>query len=211
MAHTTQATKVQASQTADRRVDPQFIYKTIREEVIDQKRCQFQLLSLSVTLTAGVLAPLVMNAVAIVIILDKAVSVQRKVGYLQMMEENFADYTWMWEKQLDEFRKLVPERAGVRGDPARKHSYVTMVGLMLIILNVICCFLFIAAPGAWQWHVENFPGLSLASSGIVLLLLLGGVIVFFVKRSQLLDGRHSGPQIRSTWEQVLRPWIISSH
>jgi len=101
MAHTTQAARVQVPPPSDRRVDPQFIYKTIREEVIDQKRCQFQLLSLSVTLTAGVLAygtkadvaplvflaPLVMNVVAIVIILDKAVSVQRKVGYLHMMEE----------------------------------------------------------------------------------------------------------------------------
>ena len=112
---------------------------------------------------------------------------------------------------MDDFRKLVPERAGVPGDPARKHSYVTMVGFMLIILNGICCFLFVAAPGAWQWHVDHFPGLSLASSGIVLILLSGGVVIFFVKRAQLLRGRHSGPQIRSTWELVLKQWQITDY
>jgi hypothetical protein len=147
-----------------------------------------------------------MNAVAVVIIFDKAVSIQRKVGYLQMMEEHLAQYVWMWKRHLDEFRKAVPERAGVSGDPSRKHSYVTTVGWMLLILNAICVLLFVAAPGAWKWHVDNFPWLSLGTGGIVLTVFVAGAIAFWVKRSHLIGGRHSGPQIRKTWEGVLAQW-----
>ncbi len=46
----------QASPVVQQRVDPELIYQTIREEIIDQQRCQFKLLSLAVTMTAGVLA-----------------------------------------------------------------------------------------------------------------------------------------------------------
>ena len=211
-----------SSPVTQKEIDPEITYQTIREEILDQKRCQFQLLSLSITVTAAVLAygtgtassppiylaPLVMNSLAIFILLDKAVSIQRKVGYLQIMEENLPHFLWMWERQLDEFRKEVPERAGVPGDPARKHTYVTTVGLMLLILNVISIFLYFTAPGAWSWHVDHFPGLSLASGAIVLVLFILGASGFAFKRAHLISGRHSGPQIRRTWGKVLKEWRI---
>lgn len=214
----------EVSSGANNRVDPQFLYQTIREEIIDQKRCQFQLLSLAVTVTAGViaygtgagapppvyLAPLAMNVLAIVVILDKAVSIQRKVGYLQMMEENFNNFVWMWETQLDDFRKHVPQRAGVPGDPSRKHSYVTTVGLMLLGLNVICVFLYVAGPNALKWHGDNLPWLTGLSASVALLLLLFGCIAFFVRRRNLVNGRHSGPQIQQTWMNVLRKWKLGT-
>ena len=210
----------QSSQIGHRGIDPQSTYQTIRDEILDQKRCQFQLLSLAVTVTALViayatsvtaaplvyLAPLVMNAVAVVIIFDKAVSIQRKVGYLQVMEEHLGKYTWMWEKQLDEFRKTVPERAGVLGDPSRKHSYVTTVGLMLLILNVVSLLLFVFAPGAWEWHRANFPWLSLGSAAVALTVFVTGAIALWTKRAHLIGGRHSGPQILKTWKSVLENW-----
>jgi hypothetical protein len=203
-------------------VDPRIMYETIRDEILDQKRCQFQLLSLSVTVTALVLAygtgagaappvylaPLVMNTLAIFILLDKAVSIQRKVGYLQLMEEHLAQYHWMWERQLDDFRKAVPERPTIPGDPARKHTYVTTVGCMLVILNAICVFLYLTGPGAWRWQIRNFPWLSFATGGVVLFVFLFGAIGFVVKRAHLIGGRHSGPQIRKTWQDVLRAWRI---
>lgn len=203
-------------------INPEITYQTIRDEIIDQKRCQFQLLSLAVTVTAAVfaygtattsepliyLAPLVMNVLAIVIIFDKAVSIQRKVGYLQWMEEHLNEYEWMWERQLDEFRRAVPERAGVPGDPSRKHSYVTTVGLILVILNAISCFLFIATPSSWKWHIQYFPWLSLLTSVIVLAIFVCGIIIFFLKRSHIIKGRHSGPQISETWRRVLEQWKI---
>jgi hypothetical protein len=211
------------------RIDPQFVYQTIREEILDQKRCQFQLLSLSVTVTAAIvaygtgataaapvyLAALVMNAVASVIIFDKAISIQRKVGYLQLMEEDLQKYDWKWESQLDEFRKALHSSGSVSGgasseDPPRKHSYVTTVGWMLLILNAVCVLLFIAAPGAWKWHVENFPWLSLGSGGIVLTVFVAGATAFRIKRSQLIGGQHSGPQIRSTWTRVLHKTIAET-
>jgi len=154
------------------------------------------------------LAPLVMNVLAIIIIFDKAVSIQRKVGYLQLMEEHLDKYVWMWERQLDDFRKEVPERPRVPGDPSRKHSYVTTVGLMLLILNAISFFLFIATPSAWKWHIQNFPWLSLLTSIMVLAIFICGIIVFLLKRSQLINGRHSGPQIRKIWERVLERWKL---
>jgi len=47
---------------------------------------------------------------ALVIIVDKAISIQRKVGYLQVMEEGIKDEnipsatSWKWEFHLEDYR-----------------------------------------------------------------------------------------------------------
>jgi hypothetical protein len=72
-------------------MDPKFVYGTIRQEILDQKRCQFQIFSMTVAGTALILAyaagshamslaylaPLVMNDLSLIIILEKSISVQR--------------------------------------------------------------------------------------------------------------------------------------
>ena len=92
-------------------IDPLEIYKTIRQEILDQKKCQFHLFSISITVTSGILAyasttkvgpiiyvaPIVMNILALTIIIDKALSIQRMVGYLQLMESETRKIKWMWE------------------------------------------------------------------------------------------------------------------
>lgn len=81
-------------------VGPETIYGSIRQEVLDQKKCQFQMFGSAITVTAAILAyassmragpivyvvPVLMNVLALTIVLDKAVSIQRMVGYLQLME-----------------------------------------------------------------------------------------------------------------------------
>lgn len=196
-------------------VNSDAIYATIREEILDQKKCQFQLFSLAVTGTALILAysagnrafplvylaPIVMNDFALIIILDKAVSIQRKVGYLQMMEQHWKEYLWMWETQLDSFRAEVP-LAGAR-EPARKHGFVTTVGVMLIGLNVLAALLGAQGSAAagqpvWPASKESWPLLVLGAA-----LLLGGAGWLLYAWRQLVGGRHSGPAIRRTWEKVL--------
>ena len=91
------------------------IYRSVREEILDQKRCQFQIFGAALTLSAAVLAysaspnvsqfvcaaPMLMNVLTLTIILDKAVSIQRMVGYLQLMESILAPSRgWMWEYHL---------------------------------------------------------------------------------------------------------------
>ena len=133
-------------------VPPELVYGSIRQEILDQKKCQFQLFTMAVTVTSAVLAygaatqvgallyaaPMVLNLLALIIVLDKAVSIQRKVGYLQMMDQGFNRRPWRWETDLDNFRTV----RGVQWEPARhesrKHSYVTIVASMLAILNLLC-------------------------------------------------------------------------
>lgn len=184
---------------------------------MDQKKCQFQLFSLTVTVTAGILAyaagtisippiylvPLAMNALTMIIILDKAISIQRKVGYLQLMEQNLNEYEWMWEAQLDIFRGKVPLRPKSKGDPARKHSYITTVGLLLVLLNILCGFLYILGPDALKWHQAQPQYTTFISDFIGILAFSSSIAILIRKRSQLINGKHSGPAIENTWREVL--------
>jgi hypothetical protein len=88
------------SATLDKAIDSTAMYSSVRQEILDQKKCQFQLFAASATLTAAVLAyagradatplvyvaPMLLNVLSLTIILDKAISIQRMVGYLQLME-----------------------------------------------------------------------------------------------------------------------------
>jgi hypothetical protein len=201
-------------------LDPHTIYETIRQEILDQKKCQFQLFSITVTVTAGILAytagiisippiylvPLFMNDLSLLIILDKAISIQRKVGYLQIMEQKLSEYHWMWEAQLDIFRKKVPLRSSTQKDPSRKHTYITTVGLLLILLNMLCVFLYILGPEAIKWHLTQPQYVTFISNIIGILAFAAGFIILFLKRYQLINGRHSGPSIKNTWEDVLKEY-----
>jgi hypothetical protein len=99
-------------------ISENIVYQSIREEILDQKKCQFQIFSVAVAITSVVLAyalrdgelefaliaPIVMNTLALVIIVDKAISIQRKVGYLQMIEGGMQKLkidSWKWETHLD--------------------------------------------------------------------------------------------------------------
>ena len=66
------------------------IYNSVRQEILEQKKCQFQMLRVALTFSAGIfafsgtkdispvffMAPVVMNILALSIILDKATSIR---------------------------------------------------------------------------------------------------------------------------------------
>jgi hypothetical protein len=204
-------------------LDRQAIYGTIREEILDQKRCQFQLFSLSVTATALILAyaastkaiplvylaPMVMNVFVLWMILDKAGSIQRKVGYLQMMEGYSDQYVWMWETQLDKFRGSELHNPPRPGDPPKKHRYVTAVGWMLTGLNVLSAV--ICSWGVWAvdrslWG-SDYERVSILVAAAA--LLISSLVILRVKRRGLVTGRQSGPAIRKAWEDVLAAYRVS--
>src|SRR5262245_37372732 len=97
-------------------VNCELTYSTIRQEILDQKKCQFQLFGVAVTVTSAILAyaagaqpgrlvyvaPVLINVIALWMVLDKAVSIQRNVGYLQFMEQtpNNDQKDWKWETDL---------------------------------------------------------------------------------------------------------------
>jgi hypothetical protein len=138
--------------------------------------------------------------------LDKAISVQRKVGYLQMMEQFYDQYVWRWETQLDEFRAEVPLRPKA-GDPARKHSYITSVGPMFVGLNVLSfILLWIAKSPALE--IASLPGSIWISRSLGIVLLLFCAAFLYFKRDSLINGRDSGPEIKRTRERVLDKYRI---
>lgn len=197
----------------DPQVPPQLVYGSIRQEILDQKKCQFQLFSTAVTVTAAILAygaasqvgpllyvaPIVLNLLALVIILDKAISIQRKVGYLQLMEQGYDERPWRWETRLDLFRSHERVKSKPLPGECRKHSYVTTIALMLTILNLLCAGLYWCAPKA-----ANLAKQMIWLDVVVFILLIAGPCWGYFKRSSLVHGANSTGEIKNKWKQVIK-------
>lgn len=227
------------------------VYKSIREEVIEQKKCQFQILTAAITFTAAAwafvsremgnslsyLAPIALDVGALIMILDKAKSIQRMVGYLQIMEMRSHKTTWKWEFSLDRFRgnaeidqqreKPAPvpgdnnkrERAELeRNTDKRKHSYITTVGVLLLVLSAFCVLFYaLALPsGEAQPQQPTEPTTRPLSAVLVTLVtrpffdlgfvaVLLGLVWFVCVRRQLTVGNYSSSKIRKRWEDVIGP------
>ena len=194
-------------------IPPDLVYSSIRQEILDQKKCQFQFFSIAVTVTSAILAfgaasqvgpliyitPMVLNLLALIIILDKAISMQRKVGYLHMMEQGFYQGSWRWETHLDLFRSL----RGVSWEPLpgenRKHSYITTITLMFTILNFLCA-------GLWWWGLSSpIPSRQMGWLDAVVFILLFATLYFgFIKRQSLVRGENSTGAIIAKWKKVVQ-------
>lgn len=187
------------------------IYSTIRDEILDQKKCQFQLFSVSVAITSGILAyaakaelgvlvyiaPMLINTVTLWMVLEKAISVQRKVGYLQMMERTPKPRVWKWETHLDCFRGCRPPRAR-RKQETHKHTYVLQVAAFLLSLNTFCTALYFFGPGPRSEDVaDGWIGIF---CGVVLAV---GFILAFMQWRSLVYGHNSTARILETWNHVL--------
>jgi len=201
-------------------IPSELMYKSIRQEILDQKKCQFNLFGASVTLTAAILAysaasnvgpivfipPVVLNILATLLILDKATSIQRMVGYLQLMESEFDKHTWKWEYHLSKFRKIPSHRKGVEG--FRRHHYVITVATILIILNVFCCWLFFKGPAVQvlrasdRWSsLAEFYG---AAEFVVVALIVVHIITAAIRWIQLMFGKFTGGAVRARWIEAIR-------
>lgn len=199
-------------------IDPLEMYKTIRQEILDQKKCQFHLFSITITVTAAILAyasaspigpivyiaPMVMNVLALTIILDKATSIQRMVGYLQLMEVRKRDIKWMWEYHLNKFR-AVRTRKGA-SDSFRKHTYIVTVSSMLMFLNLLCGVLYRWGPIATSLREkEGFIKLARfygSMDVIAIIIILSGIIYSVFKWYHLVFGKFSSDSIKIRWEKV---------
>lgn len=206
-------------------IPPELMYKSIRQEILDQKKCQFNLFGASVTVTAAILAysaassvgpivfipPIVLNTLATLLILDKATSIQRMVGYLQLMESEFDNYTWKWEYHLREFRKTPSHNAGIEG--YRRHHYVITVATILLVLNGLCCWLFFQGPAVqilrasdrWATLAEFYGAAEFVVVGLVFLQFITAVI----RWSQLMFGKFTGGAVRARWIDAIHATEIN--
>lgn len=201
-------------------MEREFIYKTIRDELLDQKRCQFQIFTVSVTLTSAILgyggaqkigglvylAPMLANLAALWLLSDKAISIQRKVGYLQTIEQHPERTDWRWETDLDAFRALVARdvaRVTVPRTECRKHSFVRAIGILLLLLNAFCLALLFFGPyNAVADTVSSaLEQAYLRATGIV--MLGAGIIISYLKLLSLTRGENSTTYIQAKWELVL--------
>ena len=200
------------NESSNARVPPDLVYGSIRQEILDQKKCQFQLFSMAVTVTAAILAygaatqvgavlyvaPMVLNLLALIIIIDKAISIQRKVGYLQMMEQGFCQRSWRWESHLDAFRSLRNVEWRASPEESRKHSYVTTIASMLAILNLLCAGL------CWWGSASSTASRQIGwLDAVVLILLIVGPYWGFRKRDSLVRGENSSAASSAKWARVL--------
>lgn len=193
-------------------VPPDLVYGSIRQEILDQKKCQFQLFSMAVTVTAAILAygaatqigpllyvaPMVLNLLALIVIIDKAISIQRKVGYLQIMEQGFTDRPWRWETHLDKFRTLRGVTLPPSSGESRKHSYVSTIVLMLTILNFLCAGL------CWFGPAPSTPARQIGwLDAFAFILLIAAPCLGFFKRQSLVRGENSTTSIIAKWKKVI--------
>jgi len=201
-------------------IGPELIYGSVRQEILDQKKCQFQLFGAALTLTAAVLAyapsakagpvvyiaPVVMNVLALTIILDKATSVQRMVGYLQLMESEGSRYQWMWEYDLNLFREESPKPVG--SESYRRHTYIRTVALMLLILSAGSSGLYGFGPEALALRqTPEFGPLREVYGAIHLLVLIlngWGWYISVRRWLQLVHGKFTSGAIRERWLLVIQ-------
>lgn len=197
------------------------IYSSVRQEILDQKKCQFQIFSAALTITAAVLAyagstkvgplvyiaPVLMNVLALTLILEKAVSIQRMVGYLQLMEQNPSGGPWMWEFHLNLFRERPKEECG--SESYRKHTYIRNVALMLVILSLVASLLCIWGPNAIELRQsQSYQGLQKVYGvmyALLALLNLYGIGLAIRRWKQLVHGEYTSKAIRERWNKVLNP------
>lgn len=200
-------------------IETKIVYSSVRAEILEQKKCQLQVVGGCITLSTAALAlasnpktsPLVcipvmlLNVLCLAIVLDKATSIQRMVGYLQLMEsENRA--RWMWEYHLNIFRALVSPK-GCDADAPRKHKYARNIALMLGVLNLFAVALFFFGPGAIEFKKsdEYFRDerTQWALGLIVAAVNLAGFVIAVRRRHQLVRGDHTSAAIRARWLQAL--------
>ena len=200
-------------------IEPKTMYTSVRQEILDQKKCQFNLFGASITLTSAILAygaatkvgalvyvvPILLNVLSIVMILEKATSIQRMVGYLQLMESEFEKYNWMWEYHLSIFRSCRRQRG--KFEEWRRHIYVITVSLILTTINILCAALYFKGPEmtllrtSKEWgQVSEFYG---EVKVVVVAFLLSGVLIIGVRWLQLMGGPFSGEAVRNRWLEVL--------
>ncbi len=202
-------------------IDAITTYKSVRQEILDQKKCQFNLFGVAITLTSAVLAyaaaatdvgplvyvaPVLLNVLAMAIILDKAISIQRMVGYLQLVEQGDNGKEWMWEYHLSKFRELKGTWSGA--ESFRRHSYVLQVSMILLALNVLCASLYFYGPSAkllrnsseWSQVSEIYGAVNL----VVLILLSVGAVLALRRWFQLVFGQYTGKAILARWLDAIK-------
>lgn len=202
------------------RIDPELTYESVRKEILDQKKCQFQIFSAALTLTAAVLAyaattkvgpiiylaPVVMNVLALTMIFDKAISIHRMVGYLQIMESDNQPRRWMWEYHLNCFRETPGISMGMEN--FRKHTYIRNVALMLLLLTVGSTLLFFFGPEAVSFRqtseYENMRGFYGALSAFAVTMTAVGMGIAGLRISQLVFGKYTTKAIYERWIRVLK-------
>lgn len=206
-------------QTSVDTINPEIIYSSVRQEILDQKKCQFQMFGAAITVTAAILAyassmkagplvyvvPVLLNVLALTIILDKAVSIQRMVGYLQLVESEFSKRCWMWEYHLNLFREIPGKNIG--SDAQRKHTYIRNIALMLLTLNLVSSALYFFGPEAIDLRKDpNYQNLRELYGAIHLLVIFFNVLGFVVVARrwwQLVHGEYTSRSIRARWLEVL--------
>jgi hypothetical protein len=199
-------------------IEAKVIYGSVRQEILDQKRCQFEIFAAALTLSTTVLAygvsrvtaqpivyaaPIIMNVMTLTILMSKAISIQRMVGYLQLMESRDTPrHGWMWEYHLNLFR----EKEGVKDgeDELDKHQYACTVSAMLLALNLMFLVLYFSGPEAVPFRAYlNYPmrWLWFISVPIIVLNLFG--FYFAGKRMwQLAYGTMTSNAVRKRWNEV---------
>jgi hypothetical protein len=190
------------------------IYNSVRNEILEQKKCQFQMLGLALTFSGAIIAwklpgdisyifivPMLMNVLALTIILDKAASIQRMVGYLQLMENDTTRDVWKWEYHLNAFRGFDVQKIESPNEDIekRKHKYIRNIAIMLLALNVISIFLY----GWRSSKLVNSTAVDITMHIIVLVMNLIGIIIFFTKWFGLVHGGHTTTAIKERWLKAL--------
>lgn len=186
------------------------VYKTIRNEVIEQKKCQFQILTTAIAVTSAAwayalgpsgnsiacLAPIPLCVCALILILDKAISIQRMVGYLQCLETNDPPrQMWSWERDLDDFRGEDRGQASGGARDKRKHSYVAVVSILLLTLSALCIALYLAIGDNKHGPAPLF----------VSIIIIAGTIWYTLRQyGSLTTGKNSSTSIKDQWKKLLK-------
>jgi len=190
------------------------VYKSLREELLEQRRHQLQMY----TLSAGALPPallfaekanlgtfmspacILISVAALMMVFYQERSIVQKVGYLRVLEENEQIQKWCWESDKDAFLKN--ETFFKSATVSRHHSYVAMISLFINTLIWVSVFLYAIQP----FPVEYPQRLEWLKGGLGLFCLLTGfycTIMTYRSLYGFILGSNSVSAIYDKWHYIL--------
>lgn len=196
-------------------MDRRTVYEALRAEILDQRKCQFQMYTIAAGIAPAALlfadesgmggviflGPLVFNLAALMMVLQKEVSIFRKVGYLQVLETHPKIQEWSWEMDIDAFRRNADQFAAQ--DTARHHTYAMMVCLFILMLST--------GSGILYWFypfTHNAPPISVYARGIfdTITIILCAFSFGFTGHHlyRLVRGADTSSAIHRKWLEILK-------
>lgn len=193
-------------------MDNDMVYSVLRTEILDQRKCQFQMYTMAASITSAslvfaessglgflaFLAPMIFNNASLMMVVIKELSVFRKVAYLQLLEQYPDARKWKWETDLDSFRNDTGYDPGAKR--SHNHTYPLMLCLFINLLNAVSAALYFFNSSS-EVVTDRMHGFA---DGLCVFLIASGLYFTITNFWSLILGKNTTSAIVAKWRRILK-------